>query len=60
MKIKVLNDYYDGKRKIFSKGEVVEIIKQSKSMIYVKEKYRQIYCFYKTDEGKEYEIIKEE
>lgn len=57
MKIKVLNNYYDGKRKIFSKGEVVEIIKQSEDMIYAKEKYKQIYCFYKKDEGKFYEII---
>lgn len=59
MKIKILNDYYDGKRKIFSKDEIVEIIKQSKSMIYVKEKYRQMYCFYKKDEGKEYEICED-
>lgn len=59
MKIKVLNNYYDGKRKIFSKGEVVEIIKQSEDMIYAKEKYKQIYCFYKKDEGKFYEIIEE-
>ena len=49
MKIKVLNNYYDGKRKIFSKGEVVEIIKQSEDMIYAKEKYKQIYCFYKKE-----------
>lgn len=59
MKIKILNDYYDGKRKIFSKDEIVEIIKQSKNMIYVKEKYKQMYCFYKKDEGKEYEICKD-
>lgn len=60
MKIKILNDYYDGKRKIFSKDEIIEIIKQSENMLYVKEKYKQMYCFYKIDEGKEYEIIKEE
>lgn len=60
MKIKILNDLYDGKRKIFSKDEIIEIIKQSENMVYAKEKYKQVYCFYKTDEGKEYEIIKEE
>lgn len=59
MKIKVLNNYYDGKRKIFSKGEVVEIIKQSEDMIYAKEKYKQIYCFYKKDEGDVYEICED-
>lgn len=56
MKIKILNDYYDGKRKIFSKDNIIEVIKQSENMIYAKEKYRQIYCFYKKDEGKFYEI----
>ena len=59
MKIKILNDYYDGKRKIFSKDEIIEIIKQSKSMLYVKEKYRQMYCFYKKDEGEVYEICED-
>ena len=59
MKIKVLIDYYDGKRKIFSKDEIIEIIKQSKDMLYVKEKYKQMYCFYKTDEGKVYEICED-
>lgn len=60
MKIKILNDYYDGKRKIFSQDEIIEIIKQSENMIYVKEKYRQMYCFYKKDKGDIYEIIKEQ
>lgn len=56
MKIKILNDLYDGKRKIFSKDEIIEIIKQSENMLYVKEKYRQMYCFYKKDEDDVYEI----
>lgn len=59
MKIKILNDYYDGKRKIFSKDEIVEIINQSENMLYVKEKYKQRYCFYKTDEGEVYEICED-
>lgn len=59
MKIKILNDYYDGKRKIFSKDEIVGIINQSENMLYVKEKYKQMYCFYKTDEGEFYEICED-
>lgn len=59
MKIKILNDLYDGKRKIFSKDEIIEIIKQSKNMLYVKEKYKQMYYFYKTDEGEVYEICED-
>lgn len=59
MKIKILNDLYDGKRKIFSKDEIIGVIKQSENMIYAKEKYRQMYCFYKKDEGDVYEICKD-
>ena len=59
MKIKILNDYYDGKRKIFSKDEIVEIINQSENMLYAKEKYKQMYCFYKTDKGEVYEICED-
>ena len=59
MKIKILNDLYDGKRKIFSKDKIIEIIKQSENMIYAKEKYKQMYCFYKKDEGEVYEICED-
>lgn len=57
MKIKILNDLYDGKRKIFSKDEIIGVVKQSENMIYAKEKYRQMYCFYKKDEGDVYEKV---
>lgn len=59
MKIKLLQDGYDNDKKIFSKDEICEIIRQSENMLYIKEIDGEHYCLSKIDEGKYFTILKE-
>ena len=58
MTIQMLDDYYDGKRKIFSKDEIIKIDFITDNLLYAKTKWGFKYCLNKTDENKYY-IIKE-